>query len=159
MMFKNKFIKYKNKYKQLKGGSIIRIATLQDNCINQYKENEDDNSKHHCVMCNNNINISDFVILRCGCCFHHSCILKEFYAISKREELLKKDGIPCTNYSCLNKYIYITPDDIDVIINLFEDKLCDEIRVDLKKYYFGFYENYNNISTNLRNMLYNKYNN
>ena len=134
---------------------MIRIANSSDNCINQYKKNDNNSSKHHCVMCNNNIDIDDFVILSCGCCFHYSCILKEFYVISKRKNLLYSDGILCTNYSCLNNFRHITPYDIDIIIDLFRDKLLEEKRLNkpLTKYYIGFYEDYEKISTNLRNLL------
>ena len=163
-MYKNLFLQYKNKYKQLKnqiGSSLsfnIRIATNGDKCIRDFYLPDED--KYNCIMCSRNISIDDIVILKCNCCFHYSCLLKQCYNNARTRSKLNMDGIRCPNRhpDLDNLQNTITGNDINIIIELFEEKLLEqkknkgELRY-TAKHYGRFYDDYRNISEFLNKNL------
>ena len=89
----------------------------------------------------------------CDCCFHYLCLLKECYNTARSRAKLNLHGIRCpTQHRDIdNLQNTITGDDINIIIELFQQKLLDnknneeEVQNTVLRY-GSFYDNYTIIS-------------
>jgi len=139
-MYRNKYLKYKHKYIQLlAGANIAQPIILPSDNIRIYTPGAINCSTTcdpdiDCVICMDEYEVNDKVILRCGCCFHAACIAHHIRSnidtqgMYNMNDLNIIDGLKCPKldsenrrdrWSCKNPFTNIIVDDATNLTILF----------------------------------------